>query len=121
MAENVLLKVFTPEKTFLEKKVYRVVLPYGKTNLTIVEDRAPTSLVLNSGLMQILNEQDEVVQSYFVNGGVVDFADNICKISTLQAIEKNGIDVSRAQELMEKEPFNTPFYEMIISYLEAFE
>lgn len=58
MVQNVTLKIFTPEKTVYDKKVYRVVLPYSNTNLTVLEDRAPTSLVLHAGLMQILREED---------------------------------------------------------------
>ena len=121
MTENVLLQIFTPEKTFLNKKVYRVVLPYGKTNLTMIEDRAPTSLVLHSGVLQILDENDQVVESYFIDGGVVDFADNVCKISTLHIIKKSHIDIAQAQEMIEKEPFNASYYEMIAHYLQSFE
>ena len=52
---DISLKIFTPERTALNKKVYRVVLPYGKTNLTLIDERAPTSLLLNKCILQILD------------------------------------------------------------------
>lgn len=121
MAENITLKIFTPEKTALVKQVYRVVLPYGNTNLTVIDDRAPTSLVLHAGAIDILNEDDSVADTYFIDGGVVDVADNVCKISTRHILHRSAIDVERALELKEKEPENAVFYQMIANYIEAFE
>ena len=79
MAENVTLKIWTPERTAFNRKGYRVVLPYGTTNLTVVEDRAPTSLVIHAGVLQILDESDAVKEWYFVDSGVADIANNECK------------------------------------------
>ena len=120
MAENVTLKIWTPERTVMNKKVYRVVLPYGKTNLTVLEDRAPTSLVISAGVLQILDESDRVTAWYFIDNGVADIADNVCKISTRHFMEHSQIDAAKAQELKMQEPENAVFYDMIIHYLENF-
>ena len=120
MAENVTLKIWTPEKTVMNKKVYRVVLPYGDKNLTVIEDRAPTSLVIAPGVMQILDESNQVTAWYFIDSGVADIADNVCKISTRHFIEHSHIGATKAQELKEQEPENAAFYDMIVHYLENF-
>ena len=117
MAQNVTLKIFTPEKTAYNKKVYRVVLPYGNTNLTVLEDRAPTSLVIHAGLLQILREDDSVAESYFIDSGVADIADNVCQISTAHLIPCGSITADEAKELAEQEPQNAEFYGIIIEAL----
>ena len=121
MAQNVTLKIFTPEKTALDKKVYRVVLPYGNTNLTVLEERAPTSLVLHAGLLQLLREDDSVAESYFIDSGVADIADDICQISTAHLIPIEGIKVEEARELAEQEPQNVEFYNFIADTLNYME
>ena len=93
MAQNVNLIIYTPEKTALERKVYRVVLPYGNTNLTVLEERAPTSLVLHAGVLQILKEDDSVEAAYFIDSGVADIADNVCKISTAHLLPYNSKEI----------------------------
>ena len=120
MAEKVTLKIWTPERTAFNRKIYRVVLPYGTTNLTVVEDRAPTSLVIHAGVLQILDESDAVKEWYFVDSGVADIADNECKISTKHFLEHSQIDAQKALELKEHEPENAVFYDMIAQYLAAF-
>ena len=120
MAENVTLKIWTPERTAMNRKVYRVVLPYSDKNLTVIEDRAPTSLVINAGVMQILDEQDNVKDWYFVDSGVADIADNICQISTRHLIEHSHITAEKALQLKEQEPENAVFYDMIHHYLTIF-
>ena len=118
MAQNVTLKIFTPEKTALERRVYRVVLPYGNTNLTVLEDRAPTSLVLHAGMLQILREDDSVEDIYFIDSGVEDIAENVCQISTSHLIHHNKISVEEARELAGQEPQNAKFYSEIADNLE---
>ena len=118
MAQNVTLKIYTPEKTVLDKKVYRVVLPYGNTNLTVLEERAPTSLVLHAGLLQILQEDDSIAESYFIDSGVADIADDLCQISTTHLIPIEGIKAEEARELAEQEPQNTEFYSFIADTLD---
>ena len=120
MAKNITLKIYIPEKTAMDKKVYRVVLPYGKTNLTVIDERAPTSLVIHPGVMQILNEDDSIAEEYFIDGGVVDIANEVCKISTRHLLKKDEINIEKALSLKEQEPHNALFYQTIADYLAAF-
>lgn len=116
MAKDISLKIYTPEKLAVDKSVYRVVLPDGVQNLTIIKDRAPTSLILVAGVLKILDEHDSVVESYFVDGGVADVALNECKISTLHLIALDKISESEARSKMESEPESSGYYGMIVKY-----
>lgn len=118
--KGITLQIYTPDKTALNRKVYRVVLPYGNTNLTIIEGRAPTSLVLHDGPMHILNEDDSIADTYFLDDGVVDVADNVCKISTNHLIHLSAINLETARNLKAGEPQNASYYQAIIDYLENF-
>ena len=121
MVKNIKLEIFTPEKKALEQNVYRVVLPYGNTNLTIVDNRAPTSLVLHAGPLQILDENNQIEDLYFIDGGVIDGAENICKISVRHIVHRRSISAERATKLATEEPQNALFYKMIADYINAFE
>ena len=120
MAENITLQIWTPERTAFNQKVYRVVLPTGKTTLTVIEDRAPTSMMIYAGVMQILNPDDSIKDWYFIDKGVADIAQNVCRISTAHLLHHSRITVDKALELKEKEPENAVFYNMIVLYLQAF-
>lgn len=120
MAENITLKIWTPERTAFNQKVYRVVLPTGATTLTVIEDRAPTSMMIYAGVMQILNPDDSVKDWYFIDKGIADVAQNTCQISTTHLLHHSQINIDKALELKEKEPENAVFYSMIAHYLQAF-
>ena len=120
MAENITLQIWTPERTAFNQKVYRVVLPTGQNTLTVIDDRAPTSMMIYAGVMQILNPDDSVKDWYFIDKGVADVAQNVCQISTAHLLHHSQIDVEKALEFKEKEPENAVFYNMIVHYLQAF-
>ena len=65
MNNQITLDIYTPDKKAIHKIIYGVVLPYGKTNLTIINNRAPTSLLLHQGLLKILDENKNVI---FISG-----------------------------------------------------
>lgn len=115
MAKNITLTIYMPEKRVLEKQVYRVVLPYADKTLTVIEDRAPTLLALDMGIIKILNENDEVIDEYFVADGAVDIKENTCTILTESAFAKKDLSLEKAQELYNE--FHNPFYEWLINYL----
>lgn len=121
MAESIRLQIFTPEKTALDKTICRVVLPYGKINLTIIPERAPTSLVLHAGPVKILDSKNQVTDLYFIDGGVADVAQDLCKISVRHIVRRQDISAQQAAELQKEEPQNAAFYKMIQEYIAAFE
>lgn len=117
MSDDITLKIYTPERTFMNKKIHRVVLPYGRVNLTIIKDRAPTSLVLPAGKLDILDKNNNIESSYFIDGGVVDVAEDICTISVRHIIKTTAINIEQAKQKQHDEPQNKDFYLMIIDFL----
>lgn len=97
----------------MNRKVYRVVLPYGRVNLTVIDDRAPTSLVLHAGKLEILSDDNHVESAYFIDGGVVDIAQNVCTLSTGHLIKTTAITPEQATAYRQNEPQNAAFYAMI--------
>ena len=121
MAKTIGLKIYTPEKLAFDKNVYRAVLPDGRLNLTVIEDRAPTSLILEAGVLQILDESDNIVERFFIDTGVADIAKNECTISTLHLIKTDKISPEKALQLAQNESQAEKFYQMIIKYFENFK
>lgn len=115
MALDIALKIYIPEKLVLDKKVHRVVIPsFGKT-LTVIKGRAPTLMVVDMGVVRILDEQNQVIEEYYVSGGAADIKEDTCSILTEAAINRKEIDLAKAEELYNE--FANPFYEWLIGIL----
>lgn len=112
MALDIALKIYIPEKLALDKKVHRVVLPSGGKTLTVIKGRAPTLMVVDMGLVQILDEQDKTIEEYYVSGGAADIKDDSCAILTEAVIKSTEIDLAKAQLLYDE--FANPFYKWLI-------
>lgn len=119
--EEIQLKIYNPENVVKEASVYRVVIPAFSGNLTIIKDRAPTSVLLNNGVVQILGTDNKVLEKFFIKGGVADIVSNVCTILTEKCLLykeiskeeiKNKIENAKTSEEYKK------FYQMILSELE---
>lgn len=116
MGLNITLQIYMPEKRVLDKKVHRVILPCMGKTLTVIEDRAPTLLPLDIGLIKILDEENKVIDEYFVANGVVDIKENTCTILTESAINRQELSLEKARELYEE--FHNFFYEWLVHFFE---
>lgn len=116
MAKNIKLTIYMPERRVLETQVYRVILPCANKTLTVIEDRAPTLLALDMGVIKILDESNNVTDEYFVADGAVDIKENTCTILTESVFAKKDMSLERARELYDE--FHNPFYQWLISVLE---
>ena len=116
MAKNIALKIYIPEKIILDEKVYRVVLPCGGKTLTVIEDRAPTLMPLDVGLIKILGDENQVTDEYFVSGGAADIKENTCTILAEAVFKRAEIDLAKARELCTE--FRNPFYEWLVKFFE---
>ena len=82
MSKEILLKIYTPSKKFLEKKVAKVSIPAYNGDLTVLIDRAPSEILLKEGKVKILNETAAVTEEYQIGEGVADIAGDVCTIYT---------------------------------------
>jgi len=119
MALDITLKIYMPEKKILEKKVYRIVLPVDGKTLTVVKDRAPTILFLDTGIVQILDEEDKVTEEYFVANGAVDINNDTCTILTEAVINRQELNLEKARALYDE--FHNFFYEWLVKFFEKEE
>ncbi len=112
MSLDISLRIYMPEKMALEKKVYRVVLPYdgGKT-ITIGKGRAPSIISLEMGKIKVLNEKDEIVDEFYFSGGVADVKKDECSILTEGVFDKKDLNKEKVQEMYKD--FPNPFYKWL--------
>ncbi len=115
MALDIALKIYIPEKLVVEKNAYRVVLPTEGKTLTVIKGRAPTLMVVDMGVVQILDESDRVVEEYYVSGGAADIKEDTCTVLTEAAINSKEIDLAQAQAVYDN--FANPFYKWLIEEL----
>ncbi len=116
MDSSLKLQIYMPEKKVLDKQVHRVVLPCINGMLTVIEDRAPTLLPLDIGIVKILDENNESVEEYFIAGGAADVKENTCTVLTEAALLKKDMNLQKAQDLYQE--FNNYFYEWLVKYFE---
>lgn len=115
MALDIALKIYIPEKLAVDKKVYRAVLPTVGKTLTVIKGRAPTLMVVDMGVVRILDENDHVIEEYYVSGGAADIKEDTCSVLTEAVINRKEIDLAKAQELYDE--FANPFYKWLIDEL----
>ena len=115
MSLDISLKIYMPEKVALEKKVYRVVLPYngGKT-ITIGKGRAPSIISLEMGEIKVLNEKDEIVDEFYFSGGVADVKKDECSVLTEGVFDKKDLNKEKVLELYQN--FPNPFYKWLVEH-----
>jgi len=116
MASDIALKIYIPEQLILDKKVHRVVLPSDDKTLTVIKGRAPTLMVVDMGIVRILDDNNQVTEEYFVSGGAADIKEDTCAVLTEAAINRKDVDLAKARELYDE--FCNPFYKWLIEQLE---
>lgn len=119
MAKDIELKIYMPEKLVLSDKVYRAVLPFDNKTITVLKGRAPTLIVLERGVIQILNEENNVIDEWLVSGGCADIKQDTCTILTEACFNKKELNYQKAQEL--NKDFPNPFYQWIEELFEKQE
>lgn len=119
MALDIALKIYIPEKLVLDKKAHRVVLPTDDKTLTVIKDRAPTLMVVDMGVVQILDDDERVSEEYYVSGGAADIKEDTCTVLTEAVINRKDVDLAKARELYDE--FANPFYAWLIEELKRQE
>jgi len=136
--DSINLIITLPHKTLAPQAVDKVVLPAVEGNLTVLRDRAPTTVLLVNGILDILDEHNVSVKKYFVKGGVANIAINECVITTEKIIDLEEVNTARIQVLKHehqkeldvlcanlpncqgsKTDSDIDFYQYIFKYLEA--
>ena len=136
--DSINLIITLPHKTLSPEEVNRVVVPAMEGNLTVLRDRAPTTVLLTNGILDVLDEHNDTVKKYFIKGGVANIAANTCTITTEKIIDIDEANTARIQVLKHehqkeldvlcanlpncqgsKTDSDIDFYQYIFKYLEA--
>ena len=118
MALDINLKIYIPEKIVLNQDVYRAVLAFDNKTITVMNKRAPTIVALDMGIMQILNENNDIIDEYYLSGGIADIKENSCIILTEAALRKSDLDLEKIIEMNNQ--FRNPFYSWLIDEYKRF-
>jgi F-type H+-transporting ATPase subunit epsilon len=102
MTKNIQFKIVIPSKALPAFEVAQVAIPAAKGMMTIIPDRAPTTVLLTTGIVEVLDENGEAVKKYFIQGGVANIAANECVIMTERAFAFDDISEEKLQELREE-------------------
>ena len=102
MSKDIEFKIVIPSKAMPAVKVAQVSIPAFKGMMTIIPDRAPTTVLLTTGILEILDENSEAVKKYFIQGGVANIAANECVVMTERAFAFDDISEEKLQELREE-------------------
>jgi len=100
--QDVQLKIVLPYKVLPALDVAQVVLPAEKGMMTIIKDRAPITVLLTNGVLEVLNEHNEAVSKYFIQGGVANVAANKCEVMTERALNFEEVNAEKIQTLKEE-------------------
>lgn len=117
---EIIFRISRPYKIYSTKKVAALQLPSVNGDITLLPDRAPTMFLLRNGIVRVLDRQLNVLESYFVKGGVADFARNRCAISSEKVFGIDKISLERAKEKMSQAIHEEDriFYEYVVRELE---
>lgn len=122
MAEKVKLILARPERIAKEGYYAGVIIPAFADYLTVIPGRAPSMIWLQPGMVQLLNDNMEVVEKYFIGNGAAEIAGDVCTISAEKVIAKADINLSEACERLEAatEEADKAFYQVIYDELTGF-
>lgn len=113
---SVQLQLCTPEQLLTDEKVVKILLPVPEGTLTVIDDKAPTSLMLTLGLVATMDSNNKILKRWFISGGFADVANNVCKVAADKVVDLAKVDLSQI-ELLSKED---NFYKSIVQYLKVF-
>ena len=113
---TVRLKICLPDKNLQQGNDDKIVLPIESGTFTVIEERAPTMLLLSAGAVQLLDKSNRTVKRWFINGGFADIADNECVVATDKAVNLESFSLSQAEEKAKDDVF----YQKVYDYLKVF-
>lgn len=118
MANEVNVSIVLPARIYLQEKVASIIIPAIRADVDILPDRAPSVFALDFGLVKLLNQNGTLKDSYFIQPGVAEIANNECKIMTqgvISAKEVSAHDAKKKLAEAESEQMKL-FYQMVLDY-----
>lgn len=111
------LTICLPDNIYVKEQTDKVVLPVESGNFTVIKDRAPTILLLSTGLVQCLDKKNEIVKQYFVNNATADIVNDTCFIAAERLIDLQKENM----ETIKEKAVDNKFYQALVERLKAFK
>lgn len=113
---EILFRISRPYKQSKTMRAKKVVLPAINGKITILPERAPIMVALDNGIIEILNDKNEIVERWFIKGGIADIAKNRCAVSSEKVIAYNYYNKETATKKRDEAhyPEDAKFYQFII-------
>ena len=118
MGKEVNVSIVLPARTYLQETVASVIVPAIRADIDILPDRAPSIFALDFGLVKLFNQNGTLKDSYFIQPGMAEVANNECKIMTQGVISANEVSAYDAKKKLaeaESEQMKL-FYQMVLDY-----
>ncbi|MBE6467819.1 MAG: hypothetical protein E7004_04430 [Alphaproteobacteria bacterium] len=118
MGKEVNVSIVLPARTYLQETVASVIVPAIRADIDILPDRAPSIFALDFGLVKLFNQNGTLKDSYFIQPGMAEVANNECKIMTQGVISAKEVSVYDAKKKLaeaESEQMKL-FYQMVLDY-----
>jgi len=115
--KNISVEIALPHKALEAIDANKVVIPVQNgDSVTILDERAPTVFMLGAGLLQILNDNNKLIDQYFISSGICNYAEQKCTIAISNYADAN-ITEEEAKKALEaaKVADEKDFYEAILS------
>ena len=119
---GIMLKLIQPAKAWADERAAKIVLPAVKGDLTLLPSRAPLSLLLRNGQVRLLDAENRIVGRYFVQGGVVNAAADVCQVSSPRIENAEDMTLEKAQTWAKdaSRQEDRDYYQMVVDELNLF-
>ena len=97
MSEKFVVEIISPVESLIKTNAFEVIIPSYEGEMGILKDHIPLITFLRPGLIKIFNETDQI---YFVEEGIVEFANNNLLILTSTAKLISSIDKKSLEDLI---------------------
>ena len=98
MSEEYSVEIVNPEKSFLSKNdVTEVVVPAFEGEIGILKDHISIISFLKPGIIKIFSKSGE--ESFYVNGGIIEFKNNNLSILTSLILNLKDIDKEKISDI----------------------
>lgn len=99
--KNISVEIALPYKALKAVNADKVVIPVEDgDSVTILDERAPTVFMLKAGLLQILNNENKLIEQYFISNGICNYANKKCTIA-VNDVRNTNITIAEAEKHLE--------------------
>ena len=98
---NLNLEIISPQEIFYNQEVDLVIFPGIEGDFGILKRHMPMLTYLRLGIIYVY-KQRKIINSFLVNGGVVEVLDNKCTLLTEDIIESKDFKIQQTDSKLEK-------------------